>query len=79
MKIDYADTTPGEGGNHNRRGVQSWNMSSVESYCKCGGKVDSVTSNKKPDLNSWTTIYIYICSIIRDNVTFECFRVLDYL
>ena len=23
-------------------------------------------------------IYIYICSIIRDNVTYECFRVLDY-
>ena len=24
-------------------------------------------------------IYIYICSIIRDNVTYERFRVLDYL
>ena len=26
-----------------------------------------------------TYIYIYVCSIIRDNVAYECFRVLDYL
>ena len=25
------------------------------------------------------SVYIYICSIIRDNVPYECFRVLDYL
>ena len=24
-------------------------------------------------------MYIYICSIIRDNVTYEGFRILDYL
>ena len=29
--------------------------------------------------NDFEYIYIYICSIIRDNVTYESFRVLDYL
>ena len=24
-------------------------------------------------------LYIYMCSMIRDNVTYECFRALDYL
>ena len=24
-------------------------------------------------------IYIYICTILRDNVAYECFRVLDYI
>ena len=30
-------------------------------------------------ISAHTFTYMYIRSIIRDNVTYECFRVLDYL
>ena len=43
----------------------------------CNGFLCSISVTY--DGNKYVYIYIYICSIIRDNVAYECFHVLDYL
>ena len=51
--------------------------STLLSFCKPQSKLDLLTLRQGS--REGKNAYIYICRIIRDNVTYESFRALDYL